>query len=466
MKILLCNPPAFKSGNQIPDIGLGYLATSLRNEGYEVDIFQSELEPDFNAFRKRIREFSPDILGLKVMSVEIVSAKRCVEIALEELPEIIPILGGPHLSSAPLDEIFSYFDMVEFALKGEGEIALPIFVKTIESKENDFANVPGLIYSEDGQYKSNPPLIHRNLDDFGIPAWDLMDPRNYPNRWYFWTPEFPGAPILTSRGCPYLCTFCGQNVVTGKMVRRRSLELVLEEMDLLMKKYEVRDFDFTDDNFLMDAEYVRQFCLEVIERGWKIRWNCCGARIDFLDKELVQLMDKAGCNIISVGFESGSPRVLEYMKKDLDLNLVRVKSNLIAQYTSIKIMGLFILGYPTETEKEIRQTIRLALALPLFAANFNTFIVIPGCEEYDRLVKSGEITHVPWDKLSIDEHVYSPQGLSMKKLQYLYWLAHIQFYLRPWIFWRFGKYSWRRMNQFILRGARKILWRNPSVDAY
>lgn len=462
MKILLCNPPALKSGYQIPDIGLAYIATSLRKDGHEVDVFQSELEPDFNAFRRRITDFKPDILGLKVMSIEIVSTRKCIEIARTEFPDVVTIIGGPHTSSAPLEDIFSYFDKLDYAMRGEAEIAFPMFVKTIESGQNDFANIPGLAYRQGESFQSNPVLIHRNLDDFGMPAWDLIDPRKFPNRWYFWTPEFPGAPILTSRGCPYRCTFCGQNVVTGKMVRRRSLDLVISEMDLLLNTYGVHDFDFTDDNFLMDAEYVRQFCEMIIDRGWKIRWNCCGARLDFLDEDLVKKMDKAGCNIISVGFESGSARVLEYMKKDLDLNMVRIKSKLIAKHTNIKLMGLFILGYPTETEAEIKQTIKLALELPLFAANFNTYIVIPGCEEYERLVASGKVERVPWDKLSIDEHSFTPDGMSFKRLQMLYYIAHLKFYLRPRIVWRFSRYSWRRINQFFLRGARKVLWKNPD----
>jgi len=454
-----------KSGYQIPDIGLGYIATGLRKHGHDVDIFQAELEPDFEAFRRRIQAFKPDVLGLKVMSVEIFSAKKCIEIARSELPDVVTVIGGPHTTSAPLEDIFSYFEALNFALRGEAEIALPKFIAVLESGGSDFSEVPGLAYRHGDSFIANPMLIHPNLDDFGIPAWDLIDPRNYPNRWYFWTPEWPGAPILTSRGCPYRCTFCGQNIVTGKRVRRRSLKLVLEEMTLLINTYGVHDFDFTDDNFLMDAEYVREFCEEILKRGWKIRWNCCGARIDFLDDALVRLMDRSGCNIISVGYESGSARVLDYMKKDLDLNMVRSKSRMIARNSDIKIVGLFILGYPTETEAEIRKTIRLATQLPLFAANFNTYIVIPGCEEYERLIASGEVERVPWDKLSLDEHTYTPEGLTFKRLKYLYYMAHVKFYLRPWIIWRFGRYSWRRFHQFFLRGIRKVLWRNPDPVA-
>lgn len=460
MKVFLCVPPALKSGSQIPDLGLGYIAASLRKTGHDVRILQDERDPKFEQLREALREYQPDIVGIKTYSLEIKSVKQAIAIAKSEVPGAPVILGGPHVSIAPPEDSMNYFDRADYAIRGEAEIAFPKFLDVYEADRTGFREVPGLVYRESGKILSNPPLIHSNLDDFEDPAWDLIDPRKFPDRWYFWTPEHPGAPMLTSRGCPYRCTFCAQNVVTGKQVRRRSLDRVFKEMEHLITEYGVHDFDFTDDNFLMDYAYVHQFCEGVLERGWKIRWNCCGARVDFLDKELVKLMDRAGCNVISVGFESGSKRMLDYMRKDLDLELARIKAKLIRENTSIKIMGLFIIGYPTETEEEIRKTIRYSLSLPLFNANFNTYIILPGCEEYDRLKASGEIEEVPWEKLSLDEHVYSPKGLPLKRLKHLYWLAHLKFYLRPLVLLRMLAYSWRRLPKFAIKSIRILLWRN------
>lgn len=460
MKILLCFPPSIRSDYQIPDIGLGYLASSMRKNNHCVDIYQPRGETTLDKLRYKIREFQPDVLGIKVYSLALPEVKSAIAIFREERPSGIIILGGPHVSVAEPNELFDTFPDVDFILRGEGEISLPMLIRSIELKCVNPSDIPGMVYKLDGVPVANPPLLHRRLDDFDDPAWDLIDPRTYTERWFFWTPEFPAAPILTSRGCPHRCAFCAQNVINGKIVRWRSLDRVLSEMDYLMKQYGVRDFDFIDDNFLMNPEYVRRFCSGILERGWKIRFNCCGARLDNLDKDLVIQMERAGCNVISVGLESGSKRLLDYMRKGIDLEMVRIKTKLIADNTRIKIMGMFILGYPTSTREENWQTIRYSMSLPLFAVTYFTYVLLPGCEEFRRLRESGEIQEIPWEKLSLDDHVYSPRGMTLRELKHLFWKAHLLFFLRPRIIFRILKYSWRRLPQFIEKSIRLILWRN------
>lgn len=460
MRIFLAVPPALKSHNQIPDLGLAYIATALRKNKHVVTILQAEQHQDFSTFSKSLRDFQPDVIGFKTFSIEIASVRKCTEIARELFPNSIIILGGPHVSTIPPEESMSYFEAVDYAIRGEGEISLPKLLDVIQSGSSDFSQIHGLVRRVDGRIETQAVYFHSCLDDFDFPAWDLIDPRMFNNRWYFWSPEYPGAPILTSRGCPYRCTFCAQNVVNGKIVRRRSLERVFEEMELLQKTFGVVHFDFIDDNFLMDPEYVRCFCEEVLARGWKVHWNCCGARLDYLDLPLVKLMDKAGCNAISVGFESGSQRVLDYMRKGIDKEGIRQKVNMITKHTSIRIMGLFIIGFPTETESEIFQTIRFILELPLFLMTVFTYIIIPGCEEYDRLVASGEIKKIDWTRIGVDEHVYAPRGMTLKRLNYLYNYSYIRFFMRPSTLARILAYSWRRLPQFFDKAVRKLIWKS------
>ncbi len=461
MRILLYFPQTTLTGVQTPDIGLGYVAAGLRRHGHSVAVYQSKEIKTYQAFRKKIQEFKPDVLGLKVFSLALKIVRQVIEVAREERPDLTVVLGGPHVSIAPPEDTMRFFPSADYGFQGEAELAFPRFIDKLEQSE-DVSDSPGLIYRKNGVVRANPPLVHLNLDDYDDPAWDLIDPREYDGRWYIWTQEHPAAPILTSRGCPYRCTFCAQNVVQGKIVRRRSLERVINEMELLHNQYGVNDFDFLDDNFLMDPEYVRRFCESILAKKWKIRWNCCGARLDFLDLELVKLMDRAGCNYISVGFESGSKRILEYMKKDLDLDMVRVKSKMIAENTKIKLHGMFILGYPTETVEDIRKTIRLALALPLTIATFNTYIIMLGCEEFDRLKASGEIASLPWDKVSIDEHAYSPRGIPYTKLKHLYWEAYLRFYFRPRAMWKVAGVilsAWRQIPVLTTKTIRLLVWR-------
>ncbi len=460
MRVFLTVPPALKSHMQIPDLGLAYLATALRKQNHSVTILQAEKHSNHDDFSRALQEFRPDVLGIKTFSLEIASIRTCTEIARKLFPDLVIVLGGPHMSVIPSEESMAFFKEADFGVRGEGEIAFPKLLEVLESGSGQFEGIPGLIRRTENGIETHPSYFHRQLDDFDFPAWDLIDPRNYKDRWYFWSPEYPGAPILTSRGCPYRCTFCAQNVVNGKIIRRRSLERVLEEMELLMTRYGVVHFDFIDDNFLMDPKYVQRLCEAILARGWKVRWNCCGARLDYLDKELVKLMDKAGCNVISVGFESGSQRVLDYMRKGIDKEVIRQKARLITSNTSIRIMGLFILGFPTETESETRQTIRFILDLPLFLVSINTYIVMPGCEEYDRLIASGEIKPMDGSNIGLDEHVYAPRGMSLRRLGYLYNLAFFRFFLRPLTLYRILRYSWRRIPHFVDKALRKLIWKS------
>ena len=463
MKVFLLVPPALKSGSKIPDLGLAYIATALRKQHHDVELLQAETDYEFTLVRDAIRKSNPDVIGIKVYSLEIKSVKITLDIIREELPDIPIVLGGPHISIAPEDEMMEYFSKADYAIRGEGEVPFPKLLDFIQTGEGNLNEIPGLVYRQDNAVLTNEIYIHKNLDDFDYPAWDLIDPRKHEFRWFFWTPEHPGAPFLTNRGCPYRCTFCSQNVVTGKSVRYRSLEHVFEEMELLQQQYGVYDYDFIDDNFLMDPAYVRAFCEGVLKRGWKIRWNCCGARLDFVDLDLALLMEKAGCNVIACGFENGNQRMLDYMKKDLDLDMTRVKTKMITKNTKIKLFGLFILGYPTETEEEIRRTIRHALDLPLIAATFNTYILLPGNEEYVRMRGSGDIEKVPWERLSLDAHVYAPKGLTLRKLKYYYWLAYFSFFSRPRVLWPLMRYSWRKLPIFFLKASRKFLWKKSMT---
>jgi anaerobic magnesium-protoporphyrin IX monomethyl ester cyclase len=460
MRVLLISPSSLQTGQHIPDIGLGYLASAIRNAGFGVEIFQPQKKFGPAVYQK-LKESRPDIIGLKVVSLEIPAVRRVISWCRELCPGARIVLGGPHISIAPVEMSMTYFD-VDFCIRGEAEISFPQLIQHIHDKTQSLESISGLVYRENGKLKSNPVVIHTNLDDFDMPAWDINDPRKYAGGWYFWSPEYPRAPILTSRGCPYQCTFCAQNIVGGKKLRQRSLDSVFEEMELLIGKYGVHNFDFIDDNFLIRREFVEQFCEGVLNRDWRIKWNCCGARMDIMDPSLIRLMDRAGCNIMSVGYESGSQRMLDYMKKDLDLHFALQQTRMISETSSIKIMGLFIIGYPNETEKEIRKTIRYALKLPIFMATFFTYVVLPGCEETKKLLESGEIDEIPWEKLGIDAHSYSPRGISIRKLKLYYRWALFRFYSRPQTLYRVMRYSWRKTPWFFNHFLQKFSWRADS----
>ncbi len=142
-------------------------------------------------------------------------------------------------------------------------------------------------------------------------------------------------------------------------------------------------------------------------------------------------MEKAGCYLITVGIESGSQRILDHMKKKLTLELVGEKLQLIKTRTGIKVIGNFILGYPVETEEDIRKTIRFARKLPLYGANFFPFHPTPGTEIFDWLTAQKKLGEIPWESMGQDRKPYIPEGISRKKFTWLFILAFMNFYLRP-----------------------------------
>ncbi|MBN1295192.1 B12-binding domain-containing radical SAM protein [bacterium] len=455
MRVLLAVAPPKQTQSKMPDLGLGYLATALRKSGHQVAIYQGETDESLDRFLSMIREFRPALLGLKIFSLEVVSARESMEAVRTEFPDMRQVIGGPHVSIMQIDEFETLFPAMDFAIRGEGEIPLPMLADALDNRASDFRHIPGIVYRHGESWSATPPVRHPNLDDFGMPAWDLMDPRKYTDRWFFWNPAEVGAPIITSRGCPYRCSFCAQNIVGGKRLRQRSLANVLDELDLLINQFGMTDFEIMDDNFMMNMDFVTGFCRGIINRGWKITWSCGGSRLDNLDLPTVRLMEQAGCTILSVGLESGSQRVLDYMCKDLRLETVRVKTAMITRNSSIKIHAMFILGYPTETRQDILKTIAFAKKLDIFAATFFTFLLLPGSPEFARLLDRGEITNPPFRAIRIDSHIYAPQGMTLKELKRLYHRAFLSFYLRPHVLWRIFRATWHRIPVILKNAIRK-----------
>lgn len=499
MKVLLAVAPPKQTQSKMPDLGLGYLATALRKAGHTVHLFQGETDENLDRFMNAVAEIQPELLGLKVFSLEVVSVRDAMEAVRKRFPGIKQVLGGPHISIMETHEFEPLFPHMDFAIRGEAEIPLPMLAdavegehcekhekhekretqdrhetqKTLDKPEKqetdkkqekhgkggkvEFRDIPGIVYKDSGsgEWIAVPPVRHLNLDDFGMPAWDLMDPRSYKDRWFFWNPAEVGAPIITSRGCPYRCTFCAQNIVGGKRLRQRSLNSVFQEMDLLINTYGITDFEIMDDNFMMNMDFVEGFCRGILDRGWDITWSCGGSRLDNLELPMVKLMERAGCTILSVGLESGSQRILDYMCKDLRLETARVKTSMITRNSSIKINAMFILGYPTETREDILKTIRFAKKLDIFAATFFTFLLLPGSPEFARLLHRGEITNPPFRAIRIDSHIYAPRGMRLKTLKRLYHRAYLEFYARPGVLWRIFKATWHRIPLILKNAVRK-----------
>jgi len=435
MKILLVRPPSFKMPIIIPNLGLGYLAASLRKNHHQVSILDcAQKKFDHDQYRHYLAEEKPDIVGVQMYTCDFSSSKRCVDIAKAFNRKMITIIGGPHPSGAPALTMHMLKN-ADFAFAGEAEPGLPKLIQHIEFPDMEKIDfIEGLIYRHRGQIVQNKRGHIHNLDDIPFPSWDLINPRAYPDAPHgTFSKRLPIAPIITSRGCPYQCTYCGVSVNAGRIFRMRSVHNIIEEIKYLQHSFGIREFHIEDDNFTLVRPRVMEFCKKIQEEKISMDWACTnGIRLDRLDKELLLNMEKAGCYSFSVGIESGSPRILADMKRDETLETMIEKMELIHSSTKIRTTGFFMMGYPAETREDIEKTIALSLRLPLNRAQFSNFLPLPGTEIYERLVEDKKLNpeSIPWDHYQNNRTVFSPEGISAKELRSLMKKAFARFYFR------------------------------------
>jgi radical SAM superfamily enzyme YgiQ (UPF0313 family) len=359
---------------------------------------------------------------------------------------------------------------LDFAWRAEAEEGLPVLLSAFEKygrqiPEAELKSIGGLVWrNEAGTTVLNPVRFGVDLDSYGIPLWDMIKPETYPG--FIWDRFYP---IVTTRGCPYPCTYCNTPGLSGKKLRHRSVEHVLEELRFLKKTYSIARFSIGDDEFTLDRPYVVRFCEALIGSGLNLHWDCpVGVRLDAVDPELLQLMEKAGCESVAVGIESGSERVQRVIQKKVTVQKIREQARMIAGCSGIKITGFFMIGFPDETEKEIWETIRLANELPLKRANFNVVIPVPGTAIFNEAIRSGALSldQINWDTFTHDQVSFRRQHVSGSRLIELQRKAFFRFYARPRIVWYLLKES-RKNSEIIKASIRKIrmlLRRTETID--
>jgi len=431
MKVLLVKPYNISDHIQ-PSLGLGYLATAIRakHDVTIVDCIKDGI--DIGKFESLIRERRPDVVGLQCYTFDLKFVSDALDVVKRVDKNIVTVIGGPHPSALPAETLKFFEGKLDYLLAGEAETGLPKFLDSLPSGISGMGSVPGLAWLENGQLKANPKAAVDDLDSLGLPAWDLIHPETYPESQHgAFFKNFPIAPIMVTRGCPYPCTFCAGKVVSGKKIRRRSIESVLGEIVSLKNDFGIKEFHIIDDNFTMDTEYAKEFLRRLKSLDLKMSWAVPnGVRMDTLDEELLGLMKETGLYLVSLGIESGSDKVLSSMKKGITVSRIREHVQMIKD-AGVDMAGFFILGFPGETAETIRETIRFSTELPLVRANFFTYLPFPGSESYAELKREGKLGDVDWERFYFMNAAYVPDGLTRKELKGLHRLAFASFYLRP-----------------------------------
>lgn len=299
-----------------PPLGLEYIAAMLEVNGHNVQIIDAEVEKlTMKETVKKVKHTNPEIIGFTATTPVIKRANKISILLKEENPDIISIVGGPHPTALP-KKTLEEFNSFDYVCKGESEYTIIELLKSIENKAK-IDNVNGIAFRKEGKVVETPdrPFI-KSLDNLPFPARHLIDQTKYTietvhgERGRFTT-------IQTSRGCPFKCIFCYP--VLGNRVRYRSPESVVNELKIIEEKYKVNVVGFVDDIWTLNLKRAKAICDMIIKEGLDLEWGCT-SRVDTIDRELLEKMNKAGCVRINYGVESGDPDILRVIKKGITID--------------------------------------------------------------------------------------------------------------------------------------------------
>jgi len=411
-------------------LGISYIASYLREKtNNKITLIDTSfMKAPIEKVTEILEREQFDLIGFSVMVTTVKDSIKLAKIAKKvSNPKIV--FGGPQPTVLPNETLA--INEVDAISIGESEETWLELVK----KQGNFKDIKGLWYKKGKKIVKNYPRpFIENLDKLPFPAWDLLDMRSYIDSWFeldLISPNIRGTAIIATRGCPYHCSYCQPTLemLFGKKFRKRSPKNIVKEMIELKKRYNLEGLQFMDDTFVIDKEWVKEICNLLIEKNVNVMWSC-NIRADLANEEQLKLMKKSGCVMINIGIESGSQRVLdEIYNKGITLEDVK-NAVAIGKRVGLKCFGFFMLGAPTETVKEINQTISFATKLDLDEATFNITTPLPGTNLFNKTKHL-----IAKDINDFDYYgVYSfkkSAGFTQKQIRLLQYKAFICFYFAP-----------------------------------
>lgn len=431
MKVTFLNPPQTNSkykflGVVAPSLGIGYMAAVLEQNNIDVDVLDaSALELTYDEIGEEILKRNPDIVSISALTPTIGVALDSADKIKQVKPDTIVVLGGYH----PTFEYKSVLEeeSVDVVVRGEGEYTLLELVRTIEDK-GDLINVDGLAFHDESDgsliVTQDRPIIE-NLDELPFPAFHLFPMEKY--RILNITTNV--ATIITTRGCPMQCSFCSSAALHGHKLRRRSVENVVDEIEMRLIEQNIDTIAFMDDTFTLNKRFVMEFCSEIKKRDLKFWWGCT-SRVDTLDKDLLQTMKDAGCITIFIGVESADQQMLEKMNKNITVSKTENAFKL-AREVGIRSIASCVIGMPEDTIKSMKQTIKFVKKLNPNYALYSLATPYPGTRFYNETFKKNLINIKDWSKYTLINPVLKTVDCSSEELRKIQKKAFIGFYLRP-----------------------------------
>jgi radical SAM superfamily enzyme YgiQ (UPF0313 family) len=431
LRILLINP---KSKLPIdtrtsPPLGLAYLAAVSEAADHEVQVHDGDVED--RPLADVLGTFQPEVVGITANTTQIMSAWRDADL-VKALIAAPVVLGGPHPTTMPEESAAKPF--VDVVIRGEGEATWLALLDAGLRPEG----LDGITYrSDEGKVVSEPdraPIPAAELNDLPLPAWHLFRLERYTNLQPT-VDHVNGAslPILTSRGCPYRCSYCSQ--IGPRRWRARSVDSIVAEWRWLVEEQGAAEIGVLDDSFNIDRARVLALCERLVAEGLnQVPWIMInGIRANLADEEVLGAMKRAGCKRAAFGVESGNQAILDtVVDKHLTLEQVRAAFR-AARAVGMETIGFFIVGLPGETEETMEDTIRFAIELDPVVANFSIATPFPGTAMYETVKAGGQILADDWDDFVFFEGKarFEMPGLPAELVERKWKEAYRRFYLRP-----------------------------------
>lgn len=437
-KVLLINPSMVSvyegtvlknSVPHYPPLNLLVVAGALKHHNIPVTLLDLDLVPTqelYSRIKQTLREFAPTFVGVTFTTALFGHCVKIAETVKTFNKDIIVVAGGSHASSKPEDLLNKTpYDM---AIVGEGEFTL---ADVVTKPRDTWQTIPGVVYrnSEGAIVKTEKRPFIQNLDEVPFPLYELINIYDY-NIPPSFRRKKPVAPIETSRGCVWGCTYCNKSVF-GRNFRVKSPERTVQEFEQL-QALGYKEIHINDDMFTTNKDRVKEICRKLIERNIKITWACPnGIRADRVDRELITLMKQAGCYRVSFGAESGSQEVLDAIEKNQTPQQV-LEAFEICKEVGMIAYGFFMFGLPSDTEQTMQQTIEFAKKCDPDVAKFGIMIPLPSTPVYEAW-KGKYIVSENWDDYSFHKgnYVYNHPTLSHETINTYYKKAYREFYLRP-----------------------------------
>lgn len=451
-KILLVHPLGYskeaakadiaRKANLMPPLGLASIAAWLEAHGIGADIVDCFADPDSDrTILDYVRESRPDFVGFSCTTSSFIDGHRLALLVKEANPAVKTIFGGAHVS-ALREKVLADFPGVDFAVVGEGEECVR---EIIQAEGLGLEHIEGLVYrGPDGApvfTGFRKELL--DLDSLPFPAYEKL--AGFPEKYklpIFNYPKTPNTSCISSRGCPYACSYCDRSVFR-RSFRYNSAAYLYRHMTYLKERFGISHINFYDDQFTFNRKRVEEFCRLIIDNSLGMTFNCA-VRAEHIDFDLLKLMKQAGCWMISLGIETGDEDLLAQHRQNADLAMLADKIRMIHK-AGIRVKGLLMMGLPGESEESIKKSMNYVFSLPVDDFNLSKFTPFPGSPLYEKVDDLGEFIE-DWERMDCMEFLFIPKGMTKERMDELF----INFY----------KSHYTRIK--VLAGYVAMLWKSPD----